>query len=525
LHPIAREEDMSCLLPETAARESLVIMVTTTEPAGWERLVVQRLQASGTCRVVERALGAMNALEETSGTADRAMALQAGGPVTAIVDLTGRLDTGWSRHAAEGVWRLCDARGLAPGDPHHGLETHASGAGIRLHLVAWTPSHAVMVDTASGYAEPCEKVRPERLAVMGASLLDGALREIRALGGLSGRQAWTGCHGRVPAWRRLLWRLRALGSHAIIQLKGFVLVEEWMVGIVEMAFADAVRAQRLPVRWLGTRMPSYCWADPFGVPGSPDEIYCEEVDLRQNIGRIVRLKLDAHEAPSSAGQVDLGLPGHLSFPYLFRHDGALYCVAESSQSRRCVLNRQEEGGRWQQVAVLLEDVAAVDPTIFEHEGRFWLLYTDVAMGQFDNVCLCYADNLLGPWQPHPQNPVKFDHGSARAAGSVMREADGLLRVTQVCKTGYGQAIAVNRIVHCTPEFYREETVGVISPAGDRVNPHGLHTLSAWGGRVVVDGKRHGFNGGVLWHRIVSRAARALRLPLPTRTPSRAASRR
>ncbi len=446
------------------------------------------------------------------------------GPVPAIVDLTGRLDTDWHCYATQGLWRLCDQRGRPPGDPHHGLETHASGFGIHLQLLAWTPSRVLIVDTASGYAEPCETISSERLAIMGASLLIGALREIRALGGLTGRQPWEARHGGVPAWRRLLWRMRALGSHAAIQLRGFLLVEQWMVGIVDMAFSDAVRAQQLPVRWIGERMPSYCWADPFGVPGRPDEIYCEEFDLRQGLGRIVRLTLDAHDVPSCAGQVDLGLPGHLSFPYLFHHDGVLYCVAESSQSRRCVLNRQDETGRWQQVAVLLEDVAAVDPTIFEHDGRFWLLYTDVLMGQFDNVCLCYADHLLGPWQPHRQNPVKFDNGSARAAGSVVRDGDQLLRVAQVCKSGYGQAIAVNRIVHCTPEFYREETVGIVSPKADRVNPDGLHTMSDWGDRTVVDGKRHLFNAGVLWYRIVARVARALRLPTPTRTPSRAASR-
>jgi len=516
---------MSCQLPETDARESLVIVVTSDEPAGWERSVLQRLQASGTCRLIVRALAVMKAPDDVHAATDGADALPLCAPVTTIVDLSGELDSGWSRYAGEGVWRLCDGRGLPPGAPHHGLETHAGGAGIRLHLVAWKASGAFLVDTASGYAEPRETIPVERLAVMGASLLVSALREIRALGGLARREAWAGREGRIPAWQRLLWRVRAAGSHAAIQLRGFLLVEQWMVGIVDMAFIEGLRARQLPVRWIGERMPWHCWADPFGVPGSPDEIYCEELDLQQNLGRIIRLKLDAQGVPACAGQVDLGLPGHLSFPYLFRHDGALYCVAESSQSRRCVLNRQDDAGGWQQVAVLLEDIAAVDPTIFEHGGYFWLIYTDVSMGQFDNVCLCYARDLLGPWQPHPQNPVKFDHGSARAAGSVVRDGDRLLRVAQVCRSSYGQAIAVNHIVHCTPEFYREETVGIVSPQGDRINPDGLHTMSDWGGRIVVDGKRHLFNGRVLWHRIVSRLARALRLPASTRTPSRAASRR
>ncbi|GLC93027.1 hypothetical protein Tamer19_24350 [Cupriavidus sp. TA19] len=518
---------MSCRFPEAAAPQGpvVVIVVTAHAPASWEASVIQRLRDSGASRIVVRALDAMRMPGMPGKPGDGKHAQQMGGPVTAVVDLTGELDPGWHGHAVEGVWCLCDRRGLPLGHPHHGLETHANGAGIVLELVAWKDSGVFLVDTARGYAEPCETVPRERLAIMGASLLDGALREIRALGSLAGRAAWQGRRVDPTAWQRLIWRTRALAAHAAIQFKGFVLVEHWMVGLVDMTFAEAVRAQRLPVRWLGTRMFSHCWADPFGVPGRRDEIYCEEVDLRQGLGRIIRLKLDAHDVPSGAGQVDLGLPGHLSFPYLFRHDGALYCVAESSQSRRCVLNRQDEAGGWQQVAVLLEDVEAVDPTIFEHDGRFWLLYTDVAMGQFDNVCLWYADSLLGPWQPHAQNPVRFDNGSARAAGSVVRDGGQLLRVAQVCESGYGQAIAVNRIVHCTPEFYREETVGCVSPKGDRLNPDGLHTMSDWGDRVVVDGKRYLFHAGSLWHRIVTRASRALRLPAPTRSPSREASRR
>ncbi|SPC19778.1 hypothetical protein CO2235_MP20189 [Cupriavidus oxalaticus] len=206
--------DMSGQFPEAAAPQGLVIVVAVTanEPAGWEASVIQRLRASGTSRIVVRAPDAMRLPGKAGGASGGVPAQQeqqeqqACGPVTAIVDLTGELDTGWCGHAVEGVWRLCDGRGLPPGDPYHGLETHANGAGIVLELVAWKDAGVFLVDTARGYAEPCEKIPRERLAVMGASLLDGALREIRALGGLAGRAAWQGkrraCAARDPCpWR------------------------------------------------------------------------------------------------------------------------------------------------------------------------------------------------------------------------------------------------------------------------------------------------------------------------------------
>ena len=492
-----------------ATPASLVVVVTSPEPAACEQRVLQRLQGSGVCRVVVRDVDAMGDPASSDAAYALARVLPAKAAVTAIVDLSGRLDTDWNRFAAEGVWQLRDVRGLPLGAPHHGLATLANAEGIRLHLVAWTSTLATLVDTASGFAEPREPVSPERLARLASALVVGALCEIRALGSLAARPPWQVAPHPPTAWERLAWRLRALAVHAGLQLKGFLLVEQWMVGVVDMPFCDAVRARRLPVHWLGERETSRCWADPFGNPGRPDEIYCEEVDLRSGLGRIVSMKLDELDQPTGTEPVDLGLTGHQSFPYLFRHDGALYCVAESSESRRCVLNRQDADGQWQQVCVLLEDMPVVDPTVFVHEGRFWLAYTDVSMGQFDNLCLCHADNLLGPWRPHPQNPVKFDHWSARAAGSVVRDGDRLLRVAQVCRSGYGQAVAVNRIVACTPEYYREEVIGVVSPAGDRVNPDGLHTMSAWGDRVLVDGKRHVLNADVLWHRVKARLARAM----------------
>lgn len=277
-----------------------------------------------------------------------------------------------------------------------------------------------------------------------------------------------------------------------------------MVGIVDMRLTEAMCAQQLPIRWLGKRKGNRYLADPFGVPGSEDEIYCEEFDLKGNVGRIVKMKLNRSAKLDPPEHVDLGLTGHLSYPYLFPHEGALYCVAESAQHRRCVLNRLDEFGQWAQVAVLLDDTEVADPTIFRHQGYFWLAYTDVSLGAFDNLCLCYASDLLGPWHPHPQNPVKIDHQSSRPAGAVVKDGDQLLRVAQVCRSGYGQAIAVSRILHCSPQLYREEVIRTVSPERDPLNPHGLHTMSAWGDRTLVDGKHSVINYWVLRRRVGAR---------------------
>ncbi len=495
-------------LPSAAALPVLVFVLDSRDPASWEQQLVSRLRASGLCEtlVSDVTMPELSCAAPTGRAGEPPKARQ----VTAIVDLTGRLDAAWQGHAVEGVWRLCDGRGVVLGDGQHGLETIAAAVGVRLHLVASTESATTLVDSAGAYVDPGEQVSPQRLCMYAGTLLLCAVREISVLGALEPRPIWKAEGQRANAVQRLVWKARGQGNRLLRLMRGFLLVEQWMVGVVDMQFTEAVRLQHLPIRWIGKRVSSHCWADPFGVPGCKDEIYCEEFDFKRNTGRIVKLKLNGYVVPDRPQDVDFGLPGHLSYPYLFRHAGALYCVAESGQSRRCVLSRQDECGCWTQVVVLLDDAEVADPTIFRHGGYFWLAYTDGSLGAFDNLCLCYASDLLGPWHVHPQNPVKFDHCSSRSAGSVIKDGDQLLRVAQVCKSRYGQAVSVNRILHCTPEFYREEVIRIVSPGRDKLNPHGLHTMSEWGDRILVDGKRHVVNFWVVARRIASRIARAFR---------------
>jgi hypothetical protein len=482
---------------------SVVGFVLASRAVAWQQQIVERVRTSGLCETLVLDLDATAAGSEQNAPAQNPA-------VTAIVDLTGRLDVSRQRHASEGVWRICDERGVLLGDARHGLETIASGVGARIYLVASTDAKTTLIDSAAAYVEPYESVPMQRLCSMAETLLLAALREVCMFGKLEPRPAWesrgTGPVSLKSSVRQALGRM----SQVFRWLAHILLVEQWMLGIVDMPMTEVLRSRRLPIRWIDKRAPSYYWADPFGVPGCKDELYCEEYDLRRGVGRIVKLKLEGLAVRGRPEPVDLGLPGHLSYPYLLRHADALYCIAESAQSRRCVLNRQDTQGRWTQVAVLLSDTAVADPTIFEHDGYFWLAYTDVSLGAFDNLCLSYASDLLGPWHAHPQNPVKIDHWSARPAGSVVKDGDQIMRVAQVCKSGYGQAIAINRILHCTPDFYREEVVGTVSPKKDPLNPHGLHTMSDWGDRTLVDGKRYRINMSVLARKIASRVARARR---------------
>ena len=94
---------------------------------------------------------------------------------------------------------------------------------------------------------------------------------------------------------------------------------------------------------------------------------------------------------------------------------------------------------WKLEKVLLADVSAVDPTLFEHEGRLWLFagVSESGGAAQDELFLYSADSLDGDWRPHPQNPVVADVRHARPAGPLFREGGELYRPGQDCSGAYG----------------------------------------------------------------------------------------
>ena len=308
-----------------------------------------------------------------------------------------------------------------------------------------------------------------------------------------------GVRGRARAWverQRSLW-----------------LSEYWRLGVIDAPLAQCLVPGPLPaVKWITPQDASGYWADPFGVPGEPRELVCEHFDERRGIGQIDHLRFDARDALVGRTRLQLGAGRHVSFPNLFELAGRRLGLLEAASSGNCVLYEIDAAGAWRPLATVLGGVAAADPAMFEFEGRFWLAYTDLGVGSQDNLCLQHAPRLEGPWRPHAANPVKVDIGAARMAGNPCWHGGALYRPAQDCLRGYGAAVVVHRIEVLTPERFKEVFVRRIEPDARGACPDGLHTLSAWGERTLVDGKRMGVNPRVLARKLARRLAAALRLP-------------
>ena len=299
----------------------------------------------------------------------------------------------------------------------------------------------------------------------------------------------------VPTNRQMIhllgmtaWRFAAAACAALLRR------DEWNVGIAEAPIDAFLQPGARPrIRWLPRAREGTFLADPF-VAGHGDAtaVMVEEFDIRTGKGRIAALAVQhgGHLAPPEPA---IEASVHLSYPYPIEYAGQTYCIPEMHQSGEvCLYRATVFPGEWVRCAVLIAGMAAADATVFLHEGRWWLFCSDEADYPNTTLHAWYAAELHGPWTPHSANPLKTDVRSSRPAGTPFLHGDRLYRPAQDCSQTYGGAIVICHVQRLTPTEFVEEPVARVAPDRRGPYPHGLHTLSAWGQRTLIDGKRRRF---------------------------------
>jgi hypothetical protein len=297
----------------------------------------------------------------------------------------------------------------------------------------------------------------------------------------------------------LRFMFRLAGSWLKNQFRHTFLQQQWSVGIIAAPVHEVAglttHASVAPVQWLSEPSNRFL-ADPFAIErsdGSGLLILAEDYDWRSARGRIASVELSG--AIASEPRIQLDLPCHLSYPYLFRHQGRLYCVPEASQSGAVSLYVLEGHGLeldWRLSQLLIENRRLLDSTLFEHEGRWWLFATDEDEGPNSKLHGWFADDLRGPWREHPLNPLKTDVRSSRPAGRPFLFEGHLYRPSQDCSKVYGGGVTLNRIETLTPLNFEEVTVRSLAPAKEWPYSAGFHTLCGEGQWTIIDACRNSF---------------------------------
>lgn len=280
--------------------------------------------------------------------------------------------------------------------------------------------------------------------------------------------------------RRVIRRLNKDFSKLFFQ-------DQWVI-------MTAPRMEIESTQWSGFRpiipTPDRYWADPFAIRrDGRTYMFIEEKIYQKGRGHISCQELNEDGSPHSS-QTVLERPYHLSYPFLFEFGGELFMLPETAENRTLELYRCTRFPyQWEYAQTLMEDVYAVDATLLEYEGRWWL-FTNIKEGEnassLDKLFLFHANTpLTTDWIPHPLNPIVDDIKSSRPAGRILTRPDGLIRPSQDSSRRYGYALNFNRITKLSPTEYHETRMARLEPPRGK-HILGVHTYSEVGEISIID---------------------------------------
>jgi hypothetical protein len=263
----------------------------------------------------------------------------------------------------------------------------------------------------------------------------------------------------------------------------------WDVGLIRAPVASLLAGGTPHIAWLGLGGRHGFAADPFLI-AEAGTLYCffESLPYATDRGKICYAVIEGSAAVHVADAIVE--PYHLSYPYLLRYGGELVCIPEAGESGSvsAYVARSFPDG-WERRHTLIAGFPGIDNTVFEHDGRWWLLATDGRAGTNSDLHVFYADDLFGRWQPHRANPVKRDARGTRPAGRPFRVDGRLYRPAQDCTSRYGGRLILNEIVELSTDRFSERLHAVLEPDPHGPFPAGLHTANAADGAIAVDGNR------------------------------------
>ena len=250
-------------------------------------------------------------------------------------------------------------------------------------------------------------------------------------------------------------------------------------------------------------------ADPFGIKYNGKRyIVCEEFDYYSATGNIVVGTLIDGEFNKIADLYSDGV--HRSYPFPIQFGGRSYFVPEQCATNTVTLYELSDPEHAIPVADLLINFAAMDSTLFQYDGLWWLFASsreDGAGGA--NLHLFYSEDLFGGYKAHPKNPVVTSLGSARPAGGLFFDSfSRIIRPGQDCRSTYGGAVTFNVINEISVSDYCEKPI--LSLSGSQRSIAGVHTVNSYGKKEsLIDCKSREIRSDALIGRIGRRIRQSI----------------
>lgn len=229
----------------------------------------------------------------------------------------------------------------------------------------------------------------------------------------------------------------------------------------------------------------YWYADPMIVTHEGNYyLFCEAFNKKKKLGEIAVSVYDGKQWGKP--RVIISNNYHMSYPCVFKTDDGYYMIPESQEVNRLELYKSDDFPyKWNRIKVLLENTRMADPTVWEHDGIFYMagytreLLYKLEIYQYDTkkIELKYLTT------------IEYDKNIGRPAGFFIKQNDNYIRPTQDCSLLYGRTLLWHEL-RFNNDTILEELIGTMDNTKIIVDNYNgvdrIHTFTRAGGFEVID---------------------------------------
>lgn len=278
-------------------------------------------------------------------------------------------------------------------------------------------------------------------------------------------------------WRRISFHLNDLFRQ-----------EDWNVAYCNCSINEFIKSgDDLEINWFKKPRKNCYFADPFVIKTNKDTyIFFEWYSYHNGKADLaVALKSENFEKYHKISS----FKEHRSYPYVFEHEGIIYCMPEAFNTNALTLYRfNEEKLSLEKDCVMLEGFPIVDATLYRHNDKWYIFLTN-QKNSHTHLEIYHSDDLKGPYNAFYNNPVMIDCSKARPAGKLFLHEGKIIRPSQNCTEHYGKEICLEEVLELSDNEFITRFYSTIFHKENTPYNKGIHTINSDNDITVIDGKR------------------------------------
>jgi len=271
------------------------------------------------------------------------------------------------------------------------------------------------------------------------------------------------------------------------KLKPKYLPGGWSVGAVRAERLEDFPTQLPKSSLIGPEELRVCRgdqaADPFGICRGSDWYIFFEMMRKGEPNAVISVAKSRDLITAEVLGVVLEPGHHLSYPFVFEHEGQIYMMPESKKKRRIDVYRAIDFPMtWTFDRTVLHG-RYMDASILHWKNRYWLF----AGWQSYWLRVFHSASPLGPWKSIACPMARlYNKQNVRPGGKVIEYRGELLRFVQDNQRYYGHQLRAQRIKMLNRFFFREVPW--------RSDPFLQPTDAHWCGAAIHHLDSHAFDG-------------------------------